>query len=357
MWPNVTILIVAYNEVARLRPTIERALASDYPADRLEILVVSDASTDGTDELVLTFGDPRVKLLRMPERRGKAAGENASGAAALGEYIVSIDASILIPKESLKFLIRAMLDPTVGLASGRDISVGNASREGNQAESSYVGFEMKLRQLETRIGGIVGASGCFYAIRKNLHNVQLPEMLSRDFAAASVTRENGYRSVSVDLATCFVPRTQTLRAELRRKSRTMGRGLDTLSHFRRMMNPIRYRSFAFMLISHKLVRWLLFPAITGWLIGPFFLADSYPWTLFIATAIATGVVLGVVTSRLNSTKSLPKVLAFPGYIFVSILAGWLAWWHLIIGEKSAVWEPTVRPAITVGNADSDTNRA
>lgn len=342
-WPAVTILIVAYNEERRLRRTIEQALATDYPPDRLDVLVVSDASTDGTDDLVRNFGDPRVRLLRQMERKGKPAGENASGAHIRGEFVVSIDASILIPRDSLKPLVRALLDPTVGLSSGRDISVGDEAREGNGAESSYVGMEMQLRQWETRVHSIVGASGCFYGIRKNLHQQPLPEELARDFAAASVTRSHGYRAVSVDEATCLVPRTPTLKAELRRKSRTMGRGLDTLVYLRSMMNPFRYGSYAFMMASHKLARWMLFPAFLGWIVGPLLLVGTAPWTLVLTVGMLAGIVLARVTVTWPEGRRLPRLIAFPGYLFVSILAGWMAWLHLLRNEKSAMWEPTQRP--------------
>jgi cellulose synthase/poly-beta-1,6-N-acetylglucosamine synthase-like glycosyltransferase len=342
-WPEISILIVAYNEERRLRRTLEHALATDYPADRLNVLVVSDASSDGTDALVIDYGDPRVRLLRMPERSGKPAGENAAGAMLRGDIVVSIDASILIPRDSLKPLIRALLDPAVGLASGRDISIGDEAREGNKAESGYVGMEMTLRSLETRVHSIVGASGCFYANRRHLQQVQLPNELARDFAAASVARAHGYRAVSVDDATCLVPRTPTLKAELRRKSRTMGRGLDTLVYLRTMMNPFRYGSYAFMMVSHKLVRWLLFPSLLGWLIGPLLVLPSMPWALL----VTLGMVVGLVVARLVITwpdnRRLPRLIALPGYVFISIVAGWMAWLHLLRNEKSAMWEPTQRP--------------
>jgi cellulose synthase/poly-beta-1,6-N-acetylglucosamine synthase-like glycosyltransferase len=342
-WPEITVLIVAYNEERRLRRTIEQALAADYPADRIHVLVVSDASTDGTDALVRSFGDPRVHLLRMPERGGKPAGENAAGPHLRGEIVVSIDASILIPRGSLKPLIRALLDPSVGLASGRDISVGDEAREGNKAESSYVGLEMTLRHLETRVHSIVGASGCFYANRRHLQQVQLPPELARDFAAASVARAHGYRAVSVDDATCLVPRTPTLKAELRRKSRTMGRGLDTLLFLRGMMNPFRYGSYAFMMASHKLARWALFPALLGWLAGPLFLAGTAPWTLLLTAGMVIGLLLARTTIAWPDGRRLPRAIAFPGYVFVSIVAGWMAWLHLLRREKHTMWEPTRRP--------------
>jgi cellulose synthase/poly-beta-1,6-N-acetylglucosamine synthase-like glycosyltransferase len=342
-WPEISILIVAYNEVRRLGKTLDHALDTDYPPHKLNVLVVSDCSSDGTDELVLQHGDPRVRLFRMPMRSGKPAGENAAGPHLRGDIVVSIDASILIPRDSLKPLVRALLDPSVGLASGRDISIGDEAREGNKAESDYVGMEMTLRSWETRVHSIVGASGCFYANRRHLQMVQLPPELARDFAAASVARMNGYRAVSVDEATCLVPRTPTLKAELRRKSRTMGRGLDTLMYLRATLNPFKYGGYAFMMASHKLVRWILFPSLLGWLIGPFLLLERAPYAL----VLTAGMVLGLITARLVVTwpdgKRLPRLIAFPGYIFVSIVAGWRAWLHLLRNEKAAMWEPTQRP--------------
>lgn len=349
-WPELTVLIVAYNEASRLGRTLEHALAVDYPPERLHVLVVSDCSSDGTDELVLSYADPRVRLLRMPVRSGKPAGENAAGPELRGDIVVSIDASILIPRDSLKPLVRALLDPGVGLASGRDISVGDERQEGNGAESQYVGMEMTLRSWETRIHSIVGASGCFYANRRHLQMVQLPPELARDFAAASVARAHGYRAVSVDEATCLVPRTPTLKAELRRKSRTMARGLATLLYLRGMMNPFRYRSYAFMMASHKLVRWMLFPSMLGWLIGPLFVWRGAPLTL----ALAVGMLVGLLLARLvivwPEARPLPKLIAFPGYIFISIVAGWRAWLQLLRNEKAAVWEPTQRPVSGIPTA-------
>lgn len=342
-WPDITILIVAYNEAKRLRRTLEHALATDYPHDRLNVLVVSDCSSDGTDEIVTGYGDERVRLFRMPERGGKPAGENAAGPYLRGEIVVSIDASILIPRDSLKPLVRALLDPAVGLASGRDISIGDEAREGNKAEAGYVGMEMTLRSWETRVHSIVGASGCFYANRRHLQMVQLPPELARDFAAASVARAHGYRAVSVDEATCLVPRTPSLKAELRRKSRTMARGLATLLFLRGMMNPFRYGSYAWMMASHKLMRWLLFPSLLGWLVGPLLLMEAAPILLLLTLGMVVGLVLARLVMIWPDGRRLPRIVAIPGYVFISIVAGWRAWVHLLRREKAAVWEPTQRP--------------
>src|SRR5690606_16822661 len=101
-------------------------------------------------------------------------------------------------------------------------------------------YEMWVRRLETRISGIVGASGCFYAIRAHLHRVHLKDSLSRDFAAALIAREHGYRSVSVDDAVCYVPRAPSLHREYRRKVRTITRGMETLHNRGHLLNPLEY---------------------------------------------------------------------------------------------------------------------
>ncbi len=186
-WPEVTITLPVYNEERSVGATIESLLALDYPPAKRHIVVVSDASSDRTDELVRRYADRGVRLVRLPERGGKTAAENAALAHVRGAIIVNTDATIRILPRSLKALLRVFQDERIGLASGRDVSVGDIRNEGNQAESGYVGYEMWLRSAETRAGSIVGASGCFYAIRRELFDGQFPPALSRDFAAALIT--------------------------------------------------------------------------------------------------------------------------------------------------------------------------
>src|SRR5207245_7201651 len=104
---------------------------------------------------------------------------------------------------------------------------------------AYVGYELWVRDLETSLSGIVGASGWLCAIRRDLHMHTRPDGLSRDFGSALVAREHGYRAVSVPAAVCYVPRSNSLRREYRRKVRTMARGLRTLWHKRSLLSPRR----------------------------------------------------------------------------------------------------------------------
>lgn len=341
-WPTVSVTVPAYNEEAQIADTVESLLRLDYPRDKLQLLIVSDGSTDRTDEIVSRFEGQGVELLRVEERRGKTFAENVASSVLRGEFIVNTDASIRLDPGAIKALIPYFDDPTVGLASGRDISVGDAERQANVGESRYVGFEMGLRRLETRFGGIVGASGSLYAIRRELHGTRLPEGLSRDFAAALVCIRNGFRAVSVDDALCVVPRTPSLRREYSRKVRTVTRGMETLWYMRAVLNPFRFGRYSWMLFSHKVCRWLIPVATLLGGIGVGILGFHHLAAAGLAVLGLVVVALGFVGWSWPEERSLPRILSIPAFALVSNLAVLHAWVRAIRGDQNPIWEPTRR---------------
>lgn len=346
-WPEVTISVPVYNEAVAIRGTLESLLALDYPAGRRHIVVVSDASSDGTDDIVAEFADRGVTLIRLSRRGGKTAAENAVAPALRGTIVVNTDATIRIPPDSLKALMAAFRDPTVGVASGRDISVSTVLRDANRGESRYVGYEMWVRRMETRVDSIVGASGCFYGIRRGLFDSIFPEALSRDFASPLIAREHGFRSVSVDDATALVPRTTSLRAEYRRKVRTMTRGLETLWFKRHLLNPREYGAFAWMLLVHKLLRWMVFLALPLAVTGIGVLGLVWPPARLVWGGVGLGAAVALVGLGLEAKGvALPRPLAMVTFAASSAVAGFVAWFRALRGELDPVWEPTRRPETT-----------
>jgi cellulose synthase/poly-beta-1,6-N-acetylglucosamine synthase-like glycosyltransferase len=341
-WPDISICIAVYNEEAQIRETLESLLEIDYPADRRQILVVSDASTDDTDRIVSEFAARGVELLRLEPRSGKTGAENAARSRLRGGIVVNSDASIRIHPDAIKRLVPWFGDPRVGVASGNDVSVAREGVGSRAGEADYVDYEMRVRALETRVHGIVGASGSLYAIRARLHDYALPARYSRDFAAALVAHEQGFRAVSVPEAVCTVPRAGSLRREYRRKVRTMVRGMETLIHKRSLMNPFRHGIFAWMLFSHKLCRWLVPVAAVGAVVGIALLSLSEWWARWL---LVGGVVVAGIAAAgwyWSGRRHVPAPLSVLSYLVAGNVAALAAWLRVLRGSGSPIWEPTRR---------------
>ena len=341
-WPDITITIPVHNEERVIGDTLDSLLALDYPTDRRHILVISDASSDRTDQIAASYADRGVQVVRLPERRGKTAAENESSLHARGTIVVNTDATTRIHPDSLKALVRVFRDPTIGVASGRDVSVAATTDEAHSAEAGYVGYEMWLRDFETRWGSIVGASGCFFAIRRELSHQLVPEALSRDFASPLIARERGFRSVSVPDAICYVPRARALKVEFRRKTRTMARGLETLYFKRHLLNPFRYGRFAFLLFSHKLVRWLAFLAAPLGLLGLALLAPTSGVARGLLLTILAAGAVGGLAYLWPEGRNPPRPIALLGFLAGTHVAALLAWGKALGGDRNPIWEPTRR---------------
>jgi hypothetical protein len=340
-WPSISVTLTTHNGAAQLAATLNALLDEPYPGPR-QILVVSDGSTDETIQVVARFADRGVDLLHLPERVGKTEAENRAFDRLTGEIIINTDASVIVRTGAITALVEAFADPSIGVASSRDLSIEQGRRNA-QGEQGYVGYEMWLRDLETAAGGIVGASGSLYAIRAALHRRRLPGYLSRDFGSVLHAREKGFRAVSVPGAVCLVARSAGGPDEYRRKVRTMARGLATLGAHRHLLDPFRYGRFAWMLSSHKLLRWAIPPVLGAVAVAWLFPGTGTGWTrgiVLVGTAVAA-------VGRWWPWGVAPRIVAIPAYAAGAVLAGIEAWWVALTGGAQSVWEPTRRGVTTL----------
>jgi cellulose synthase/poly-beta-1,6-N-acetylglucosamine synthase-like glycosyltransferase len=342
VWPRISITVPAFNEEATIRGTIESLLALDYPADRRQVLIVSDASTDGTDSIIREYAERGVELHRVTERRGKTAAENSARGRLTGDIVVNTDASVRIHRDAIKALVACFSDPTVGVASGRDVSTVGGDEASNVGEKGYVGYEMWVRRLETRVLGIVQASGCLYATRRQIHDRDFPEHLTRDYGAVALSREAGLRSVSVDGAICFVPRQASLHREYARKVRTMTRGLKTVWYRRTLLNPLRYGFYSLMVFSHKLCRWLVPVALAVGTLATVGLAFDDMRAVPFALAATLVLLLAAAGWLWPETRVVPRALSVPAYGVMANVAALHGWMNLLLDRGSAAWSPTRR---------------
>ena len=193
--PRVTVVTAAYDEVDVIGATIANKLDSDYPADRLDVMVVSDGSTDGTDDVVRGFEPThpgRVRLIRQEPRQGKTSGLNLAVPEARGEIVVFADANSIYEPDAIRHLVAAFDDPHVGYVTGKMIYVDEDGSVTGDGCTAYMRYENALRALETRVGSVVGVDGGIDAVRRELYRPMRADQLP-DFVLPLSVVEQGYR--------------------------------------------------------------------------------------------------------------------------------------------------------------------
>src|SRR6267378_2837453 len=291
--PSVTIIIAAYNEERALAAKLENTLALEYPRELLEIIVASDCSNDRTDEIAREFAVHGVRLHRQPKRLGKTAAQNAAVEKAHGEIVLFSDATSLYQPDAVRAMMPSFADANVGCVAGRlEYVDGSDSRVGRGARS-YWSYETFLKRHESRVGSLIGSSGCLYAVRRSAY-VPLYNEACSDFIIATKMVEQGLRAVYEGGAVCTEDTNRRTDKELRMRVRVITQTFTDLWRHRAMLNPLRSGFYAVQLWSHKVMRYMvplfLFVTLVGsWplvLKSPFFTAAFFGQILFYALAAA-----------------------------------------------------------------------
>jgi cellulose synthase/poly-beta-1,6-N-acetylglucosamine synthase-like glycosyltransferase len=336
--PSVSVIIAARNEVDKIRRKIEHTLALDYPQERLDVLVASDASDDGTDDIVNEYAGQGVRLVRAPQRKGKEHAQGLALAAAGGEIVVFTDAATLLEPQALRLLVQNFADASIGAVSTEDCLVDAAGNP--TGEGLYVRYEMWVRRLESRFHSLVGLSGSCFAIRKTLCG-SWPSTLASDFMSALHAARAGRRAVTDPRARGRFVAVRSSQAEMRRKTRTFLRGITVLMANADLMNPLRHGRFAFQLLSHKLLRFaapmLLLLALT---VSGLARRDGLLWSLFWAQVAFYA--LGIVGGRVRWLQGNPVVRVVHFFTMVQV-AMLVAWVRYALGHQQTTWEPSKRP--------------
>ncbi|MHB2147438.1 glycosyltransferase family 2 protein [Calditrichota bacterium LG25] len=252
--PTVALVISAFNEESVIKEKIENTLGLDYPPHKLQIWVVSDASTDHTDEVVRSFVNDRVHLLRMEERSGKTYGITRVMQKIESEIVVFSDANSMYDKKAVRELVKYFADPKIGYVVGHARYYDNGETAGSQ-EEVYWSLEIKMKINESKIGSVVGGDGAIYAIRKNLFKPLAPDDIN-DFVNPIQIVLQGFRGVFNPYAVCYEEAAPSFSKEYWRKRRIVNRSWRGLWKNAAVLNPFKTGIFAWEIFSHKLLRWL-----------------------------------------------------------------------------------------------------
>jgi poly-beta-1,6-N-acetyl-D-glucosamine synthase len=266
--PGVSVLLVARDEERHLPAKLRNLAELDYPRDRLELLVVSDGSRDGTEAVATGFG-PGITLLALPEPRGKAAALNQAVPRARGEILVLTDARQTLEPDAVRRLVAYFADPTVGAVSG-ELHLLAAAGTPARGLGWYWRYEKLIRRAESRFDSTVGVTGALYAVRKSLFVALDPATILDDVALPMEVVLAGYRVLFAPEARAWDRVAEDPGLEYRRKVRTLAGNCQLLRLRPALLDPVRNR-LLWQLLSHKLARlavpWCLLVALlsSGWL--------------------------------------------------------------------------------------------
>jgi glycosyltransferase involved in cell wall biosynthesis len=335
---KVSIIITAHNEETRIEKKLANTLAIDYPRERLEVLVASDASTDSTNEIVIRYRGQGVQLVLAEDRRGKEYAQSLAIAAATGDILVFTDVGTEIPTDAIRRLVENFVDSRVGAVSSEDRFV---SRDGTLVgEGAYVKYEMWLRRLESERAGLIGLSGSFFAARREvceLWDIQTPS----DFNTAISCARKGFVAVTDPYVIGYYTDIKDEAKEYRRKLRTVLRGISGMARHLEVLNPLKFGQFSFQIWSHKVMRWLvpwfmLSTLASSLLLWP--VHSVYRLAAVIQVVVYAGIATAYMLPWLRST-SLLRI----GYYFVQVnIAIAHATVLFLIGHRMTVWEPSKR---------------
>jgi len=336
--PSVSLVVAAYNEVSCIEQKLENSLALDYPADRFEVVIGSDGSTDGTNERVLQCRDERVRLSPAP-RAGKTTVLNRCIPTAKGDIVVLSDANTMIEPEAIQKLVRHFEDPEVGAVCGK-LRLYNPTKQ-DYEESAYWSYESLIKMYEGRRGAVVGANGGLYAIRRTLFTELPASTIVDDFVIPLRILEKGYKVAYEEEAVAHEETTEDYGKEFGRRARIAAGNFQSLRMVPGLLLPTAgFPAFAFW--SHKLLRWCA-PALMGLaLIANLFLLDSmfYRFTLLgqaLFYALAYMGKVGVLK------RGAVKRVASVAYYFTTMnLAIVVGFWRFLRNSQRAAWDRTAR---------------
>lgn len=252
--PRLSVIIAAHNEERWIEPKLTSTLQQRYPHEHLEVIVVSDGSTDRTDALVARCADSRVRLIRQEPRAGKSAALNRGAAAATGDVLVFTDANALFAPEALARLAASFADPHVGLVSGQGLYRATTDGDARAVGNGYVRYEALVRSGESALGILATADGAIYALRRQLFRPLHPADVN-DFLHPMLAALAGYRSRFDPNAYTIEPASAGGGGELRRHVRITAQGIHLLQRWLPQLVAARRWRIVWALLSHRVLRW------------------------------------------------------------------------------------------------------
>jgi cellulose synthase/poly-beta-1,6-N-acetylglucosamine synthase-like glycosyltransferase len=337
-YPSVSMVVAAYNEEKVIESKLRNCMEIDYPPDKIEFLIGSDGSTDRTDEIVSAFAlkARRIRLLDFPDRRGKASVLNRTVAESEGDFLVFSDANTMYEKDAVRALVAPFSDQDIGCVCGKLVI---SRPEGSSSNDDlYWRYETWLKVMENRLGGVLGANGGIYALRRQLFLPIPPDTIIDDFVIGMKAREQGFRVHYAEDAVAREETTESDKAEFWRRVRIGAGNFQSIALLNRLLWPGE-GIFAFQFWSHKIIRW----CVPFFLILMFFsnlclarYGDGYLVLLFCQALFYLLAILGTTTKRSG------LMFRVPSFFILMNLAFFVGFIKYLFNFQKVTWERTER---------------
>jgi len=335
--PTVSVIIAAYNEEKDIGRKIKNTLALEYPEDRREILVGSDGSSDRTGEIARDSEDRGVQVFDFTENRGKTAVQNDLVRHSSGELLIFTDAASFLNQGSLLKLARNFSDQRVGCAAGKMRFVGTDANLTTRSQGLYWRYEVWIRDLESRLGSMIGVDGPLYAVRRDCFVPLDPHIIS-DLVTPLLVREMGKRVVLEEDAEVDEEPTRKPAQESSTRRRITLRGLVGLFEHRSLLNPFRHPWLTFQLVFHKVIRWCVGPLLLLNLAACIGLAGNSFFQLMLAGHLGF-YLLGILGWGAAKFGMRSKLLSVPYYFCLVNIAATRGIIDFILRKQAVSWKP------------------
>lgn len=346
--PSVSIILAVHNEEQVIEQCLDSLLALDYASGRLNILVGSDGSTDRTDEILRRYAvtHPQVRPIYFSEQRGKMGVLNDLVDASSGEMLFFVDADIRFGANALRLQTRHFADPAIGAVAGSyEIQTPSATTL-YESEQRYAAHDQEIRTAEATYHSTVALFGGNYVIRRSLWRALPDGLVHDDFFVVLSVLDQGYRVIAEPEAVGYDIFVRTMADEFRRKIRSASRGYHTLSFFPELLLPRAGRT-AFLLWSHKMLRWLspflaIMVVALSWIGVAVSGSTLCSMILLLAGAVVGVSLLGLLAERMG--MRLPVVHRL-SWLFVMNIAYIVGTMRFITRSDEAIWKPSSRPSV------------
>ena len=332
--PTISILIPTRNDENHIRSKIMNAIDSDYPKEKIEILVGSDGSTDGTVKEIQSFDDDRIHLTTLSKREGKTSVINKLAEQANSDVLVMSDSDVILKPDAIKELVKHFADPKIGAVCGNRSNPVADNKNASKGAKLYNLYEGAIKEGEGALGRVIGADGSLYAIRRQEFK-PIPPNVPDDFVTILGVLKNGNKVIYEKAAIAFEELQNSSSDDFVRKRRTVARGIRGLLSAKALLNPFRFPLISFLLISHKIVRWfagiiMLILFVTNALLisQPLFLYFFFAQLVFYTMVISEKLFRKTIFAKLFKILryfTLTNIAAGMGLIDVLRGKEWLFW--------------------------------